>query len=190
MYCSAFEQLRESSPEDAAKSHEAGAIMLQKALAEARRLIAGLRPAVLDESGLVAAVASMIEELESREGIEVEFVSDVRFERLDPVWENSLFRIVQESLTNAARYSGTTKIRVQLAQEGDRLILEIQDWGRGFDPSGVAADRFGIKGIRERASLLGGQATIDSAPGEGTRIHVELPVNDATTGQGVRSDDD
>ena len=68
MYCSTFEQLRESSPEDAAKSHEAGAIMLQKALAKARRLIGGLRPAVLDESGLVAAVASMIEELECARG--------------------------------------------------------------------------------------------------------------------------
>jgi len=176
MYCSAFDQLRESDPEGAARSHEAGAIMLQKALAEARRLISGLRPAVLDDSGLIAAVGSLALDLQAREGIEVEFTEDVRFERLDPVWENSLFRIAQESLTNAARYSGTKRIRIGLIQQADRLILEVQDWGSGFDPQKVRQECFGLKGIRERAALLGGTATIDSSLGEGTRIHVEVPM--------------
>lgn len=178
MYCSTFAQLRDSAPDDAIKSHEAGAIMLQKALAEARRLIGGLRPAVLDESGLAAAVESLVSDVGSREGIDIEFLGDVHFERLDPATENSLYRIIQESLTNAARYSGAKKMRVQLLQRSDRLILEIQDWGCGFDPANVARECFGLKGIRERASVLGGTATIDSSPGEGTRIHVELPMAD------------
>ncbi|MBN2217534.1 MAG: PAS domain S-box protein [Pirellulales bacterium] len=181
MYCSTFEQLRDSAPDDSMKSHEAGALMLQKALAEARRLIGGLRPAVLDESGLVAAVENLVSDVGSREGIDIEFLRDVRFERLDHATENSLYRIAQESLTNAARYSGAQKMRVQLLQQPDRLILEIQDWGCGFDPANVAQECFGLKGIRERASVLGGMATIDSSPGKGTRIHVELPVADKNT---------
>jgi len=178
MYCSAFERLRDTDPEEATKLHEAGAMMLQEALAETRRLIGGLRPAVLDESGLVAAVENLVSDVGAREGIEVEFLHDVRFERLNPISENSLFRIVQESLTNAARHSGTRKIRVRLVQEVDRLTLEIQDWGSGFDPADVSQERFGLKGIRERAGVLGGRATIESSPGAGTRIRVELPLGE------------
>ena len=183
MYCGTFEQLHQTHPEEATKAHEAGAIMLQKALAETRRLIGGLRPAVLDESGLVAAVENLISHIEAEGTTQIEFLPDVRFDRLDPARENSLFRIVQESLTNAGRYSGTQKIRVRLAQQTDRLILEIQDWGSGFDPNTVAQECFGLKGIRERANLLGGQATIESAPGEGTRVRVELPMEENNKGK-------
>ncbi|HLA83182.1 MAG TPA: PAS domain S-box protein [Thermoguttaceae bacterium] len=177
MYCSAFEQLSQSDPQQAMESHETGVIMLQKALAETRRLIRGLRPVVLDESGLVAAIENLCSDLREREGIEIAYLHEVHFDRLDPAVENSLFRIVQESLTNAGRYSGTKKILVRLVQEADRLIVEIQDWGRGFDVSKVDAERFGLKGIRERASLLGGRATVESAPGSGTRIRVEMPLD-------------
>jgi len=178
MYCGNFEQLRQTNPEEAIKSHEAGVIMLEKALAETRRLIGGLRPAVLDESGLVAAVENLISNIEAEGTTKIEFLTDVHFDRLNPARENSLFRIVQESLTNAGRYSGSQKIRVHLAQEADHLVLEIQDWGSGFDPDEIAQSCFGLKGICERASLLGGQATIESAPGEGTRIRVELPMEE------------
>ena len=152
-------------------------IILQKALAETRRLIRGLRPAVLDESGLVAAVESLLSEIEEKGAIKTEFSYDVSFNRLAPFFENSFFRIVQESLTNAERYSGTDKIHVRLVQAAGRLNLDVQDWGCGFDVEQVASGGFGLKGIRERASLLGGEATIDSTPGKGTRIHVELPLN-------------
>ncbi|MBN1590229.1 MAG: PAS domain S-box protein [Pirellulales bacterium] len=184
MYCGAFDQLRETNLEEAIKAHEIGTSMIQRALSEARRLISGLRPAALDESGLVAAVENLVSDIRTKEGTEVEFVHDVRFERLDPARENSLFRIIQESLTNAGRYSGSSKIRVRLVQELDRLILEIRDWGRGFDPRDVTEKSFGLMGIRERAGLLGGQATIDSTLGEGTRVRVELPLEE-TTGEEI-----
>ena len=67
-------------------------------------------------------------------------------------------------------------MRVQLVQVDDRIQICVQDWGVGFDPAKVAGDHFGLRGIRERARLLGGKATIESAPSEGTRIAVELPI--------------
>ena len=68
------------------------------------------------------------------------------------------------------------KLRLELTEQGDRLHLQVQDWGVGFDPENVAANRFGLQGIRERARLLGAEAVIDTAPGKGTRIAVEFPL--------------
>jgi signal transduction histidine kinase len=90
--------------------------------------------------------------------------------------ENAAYRIVQESLANACRHSKSNRVRVSLLQRGDRVRIEIRDWGAGFDPQTVQANRFGLEGIRQRARLLGGKCSIRSAPGKGTRITVELPV--------------
>ena len=90
--------------------------------------------------------------------------------------ENVIYRIVQEGLSNARNHSKSKKIRVSLKQRGDRLRIEIRDWGVGFDPKLVQEDHFGLEGIRERARLLGGKCSIKSKPGEGTVIMVELPL--------------
>ncbi len=84
--------------------------------------------------------------------------------------------IVQEGLTNARTHSKSEKIVVNLVQRGDRLRIEIRDWGVGFDPKNVQKNRFGLDGIRERARILGGKCSIKSKPGKGTSIVVELPV--------------
>ncbi|MFW6170996.1 MAG: sensor histidine kinase, partial [Planctomycetota bacterium] len=68
------------------------------------------------------------------------------------------------------------RVRINLIQQEDRIYIQVQDWGIGFDPESVAPSRYGLAGIRERARLLGGHVTIDSTPGEGTTIRVELPA--------------
>ena len=100
---------------------------------------------------------------------------------------------MQECLTNACRYSRSPKVRVELAQVGGRLRIEVQDWGVGFDPEQVRNDHFGLQGIRERARLLGGASTIEAAPQQGTHVVVELPLlrpaADGTAGKGTATCD-
>jgi signal transduction histidine kinase len=147
---------------------------LQKTIEEGRRLMNGLRPPVLDDLGVVAAVEYLIAEF-SATGMEVTFEHETRFSRLVPELESAIFRIVQESLNNAATHSGSSKVAVVLKHDASHIHLEIQDWGRGYDDSSVPSDRQGVSGIRKRASLLGGRATIDSQSGTGTCVSVDLP---------------
>ncbi|MBU1982770.1 PAS domain S-box protein, partial [bacterium] len=176
MQFQAFDQLRESDVDAALESLRAGQHMLDEALVETRRLIGGLRPLVLDESGVVAAIENLVAETEARGGPKVEFSANVQFVRLDPRLESSLFRMVQESLANAARHSGSDAARIELVEEADQLRLRVQDSGAGFDPATVGEKCFGLAGIRERAELLGGHAEIQSSVGKGTRVSVTLPL--------------
>jgi PAS domain S-box-containing protein len=151
--------------------------LLRNTIAEARRMINGLQPIVLDQSGLVPAIDCLISEHFDRD--RVQFEHQMRSDRLTPLVEGALFRICQEAINNAVRHSQSPKIQVCLRQDHAWVRLEVIDQGVGFDPHHVvAANSFGLRGIRERARLLGGHATIDSAPGHGTRVAVELPVTD------------
>lgn len=100
----------------------------------------------------------------------------MRFHRLAPPLETTVFRIVQESLGNAYRHSRGDKIRVGVTEVGKRVRIEVEDAGVGFDLGKVDPARFGLPGIRERTRLFGGSATIESVPGHGTRIAVDLPI--------------
>jgi PAS domain S-box-containing protein len=178
----AVDQRRESIPavpSEIRQQFEDGLQLLRDAMAETRRLIGGLRPPILDEAGLVAAIEYLAAETGQRSGIAIEFQEEVQFARLAAPLESTVFRIVQESLTNACRHSQSRKVRIALVQQGDRLRIEVEDWGCGFDPAQVPKEHFGLEGIRERARLFGGRAAIDSAPGQGTRITVELPIVEA-----------
>ena len=175
MQLEAASRIADENPEAAARAYQRGQELLTRGLAEARRLISGLRPPILDEAGVVAAIEHLTRDPTMQEGPEVGFVFDAKFGRLPPLLENTIFRIVQESVTNARRYSESDTVRIRLTRKNGRIQLEIEDWGIGFDPDHIAETSFGIGGIKERARLLGGQATIDSAPGKGTRIVVELP---------------
>jgi PAS domain S-box-containing protein len=176
MQLEAASQLKDENPEEAARTYGRGLELLTRSIDEARRLISGLRPPILDEAGVVAAIEHLIRDRTMQEGPEVGFVRNVEFGRLEPLLENAIFRIVQESVTNACRYSESSKVQIRLTRKNGQIHIEIEDWGIGFDPNNIAETSFGIGGIRERARLLGGQATIDSAPGEGTRIIVDLPL--------------
>lgn len=124
----------------------------------------------------MAALDCLICEMQGREEPEIEFVRNVQFDRLSPPLETALFRITQEALNNACRHSRSKKVCVTLAEQDGHVRVEVQDWGAGFDPGLVTKNSFGLRGIRERARVLAGQAIVDTAPGKGTRIIVELPL--------------
>jgi signal transduction histidine kinase len=177
MQLDSYSQFKDENSEEAARAFEAGVGTLRQGLAEARRLISGLRPPILDELGPVAAIAHLVKESQGQAGApEIELNSEVAFTRLAPVLENAIYRIVQEGLANALKHSGSKKVRIELVQRGDRIEIRIEDWGSGFTWDRVTEGSYGLKGIQERARLLGGTAKIDTAPGEGTRIAVDLPI--------------
>ena len=154
---------------------ETASDLMGRAIAESRQLIGGLRPPELDEMGIVAALEYMIGQ-QPEGGPDLRFNADVRFERLEPVLESAIFRIVQEAISNVRRHAQSDRVEIRMTQRDGRIQLEIRDWGVGFDPASVAAGCYGLQGMRERARLLGGRTEIRSAPGEGARIYVELPM--------------
>ncbi len=172
----AFRRMRDSDTKSAEKSLEIALKLIGQSVDETRRLISGLRPLILDEYGIVEAIDYLVCENRERSGMQIDFHHDVRFKRLAPPLESAAFRIVQEAVANACRHSRSPIVVVELIQRDDRLHIKIQDQGVGFDPNAVEETRFGLRSIRERARLLGGRAEIQSAPGSGTSISVELPV--------------
>ena len=164
--------------------------LLRQALREARRLMGGLRPAVLDELGLLAAIEHLVRERRELGGPNVEYSPDVHFGRLTPPLETAIFRIVQEGLTNALRYSQSQTVRLSLVQRGDRLVVEVEDSGVGFDPETVVGDHFGLEGIRLRAELFGGEATFNSRSGRGSLVRVELPLVERETNPSPATDEE
>jgi PAS domain S-box-containing protein len=177
-----YDRVKDTRPDDAVNAFHAGITLLKQGHFEARRLISGLRPPVLDESGVVEAIAHLVHEQNRATAAKIDVHHKIKFDRLPPVLENAIYRIVQEGLANACNHSKSPRISVRLVQYETRLRIEIRDWGTGFDPKNVPVNRFGLTGIRERARLLGGKSRIQSTPGEGTRISVELPLLFRTNG--------
>jgi signal transduction histidine kinase len=171
-----FSRVAEQKAKEVWKTFESGVGMLNECMREARRLINGLRSPILDELGLVAAVEDLISQGSSQDKPEIDFVHHLDCERLAPSLETVVFRIVQESLTNARRYSQSERVLVRLTQRDRYIRVEVQDWGIGFNPREVGDGHFGLEGIQERARLFGGSATITSALCKGTRIVVQLPL--------------
>ena len=149
--------------------------LLRNTLTEARRLMSGLRPPILDESGILAAVEYLVNEAR-RTLPNVEFTHDTTFRRLAPPLESAVFRVVQEGLNNVLHHSHANRASVHLAERGNVLRVDIRDWGRGFDVDHVHEETFGLHGIRERARLMGGEAQILSSLGAGTQIIVDFPI--------------
>lgn len=171
-----IDPVRQGNPAAAEKLEHEGIELLRQAMGETRRLIGGLRPPVLDDEGIVPAIEYLVAEHKRRDGIDVEFVHDPNIERMAPPLESALFRIVQESLTNACRYSQSLKVSVELRRTNGHVRVDVRDAGVGFNPADVPSDHFGIRGIRERARLLGGTALIETAPRQGTHVAVDLPL--------------
>jgi PAS domain S-box-containing protein len=176
----AFRETLVRDPAAAWEAHETASKLVRKAIDDARRLISGLRPPILDEAGIIEAIDYLVCENRLTDGPDIEFTHNVSFDRLAPPLESAVFRIVQESLRNACRHSRSQTIHIDFTQRGQTLMLKVQDWGVGFDPSRVAEQRFGLQGIRERVRLLGGVISIESAPDQGTVIYVEFPIVLAT----------
>jgi two-component system, NarL family, sensor kinase len=174
---SAWYHLRaaESSARDPSALEELQAIegLLSDALEEARRAIVGLRPAVLDDLGLAAAITSMASSLAGDITIDL----DLEDCRLAPHVEVSLFRIVQEALQNVVKHARASRVAVQLRADDAGIRLVIEDDGQGFDPeSARSPTAYGLSGMHERASLLGATLGIRSQPGDGTTLVLDIPA--------------
>lgn len=147
-------------------------------MATVRKIAAELRPGILDERGLKAAVEWQAQEFEKHTGIRCRLLSSLDEIELDRNLATAVFRIVQESLTNIARHAQATEVRLTLGARGDDLVLEVEDDGRGIGEREIADPRaLGILGMRERALLLGGSVSFGSADGRGTRVVVRLPFD-------------
>lgn len=176
----AYEQQKQRRSGSAAETYAIGRRMLQEALQESRRLVGDLRPLLVDERGIVPAIEEYLKGRRLQSDMEFEFRHELTSPQLPAAVEKGLVRILQEGVNNAQRHSRSPKVRIELTQQGAWLRLLIQDWGVGFRPESVPPDRFGVEGIRARARVLGGIASIDSAPGQGTRLTVELPLQPPT----------
>jgi PAS domain S-box-containing protein len=168
---------------------------LTKGLEDGRRVIRGIRPAVLDDLGLHAALDDISTELRGT-GIAVDVCIEPTVDCVPVGLQTTAYRIVQEALANARKHSGTDRVTLHASIAEPCLVLEVEDVGCGFDPAAVgtidALDRsggLGLVGMRERARLAGGTCMIDSRPGHGTRIRatLPLPVADADAGLSAKS---
>lgn len=145
-----------------------------------RRIARGLRPPSLEEMGLETALRSLAQAIREAHGlrIEIETVADGDQPRLESDAELALYRIVQEALSNVVRHAGASRARVVLERQPDRMVVVVDDDGRGFvlggesDPGGRG---LGLLGMTERARYLGGRIQVESSPGSGTRVQVEIP---------------
>jgi len=175
MSLEAASMLLASSPDKAAGPLGEATRLLRESIEESRRLVGGLRPPVLDQFGVVAAVEHLVS-INQGDGTEIEFVSRGGTRRMAAPLENAVFRIVQESLTNIRRHSRSERAVVDLLVSDEGVSLKIQDWGVGFQTMQTREACFGLRGIRERARLLNGRAQVISTPALGTTINVFLPL--------------
>jgi signal transduction histidine kinase len=152
------------------------------ALGELHQIIADLRPQILDDMGLAAALKWYVQNYQQRRSLPTDLVVEGSPFRLPAEYETVLFRITQEALTNIAKHARATRVVVTLSFSPADVRLTVQDNGRGFDPE-QALQRdgrnagWGLLGMRERASLIGGQVVVESSPGQGACIRVTVPIS-------------
>lgn len=153
-----------------------------QSLTELRHIVYGLRPSVLDDLGLVAAIRSFARSTLEPAGVRVEVSGPDEDLHLAGDLGINLYRIAQEAISNVARHSGARTAQVSLYERAERVWLEVQDDGRGFDVEDTARhalerQRLGLLGMRERAELFGGEVRVASAQGHGTRVVVSFPMD-------------
>lgn len=148
--------------------------LLADTIASIRDYCADLRPATLDYSGLIPALQELVGRFERRTGLVALFRQEGLRDRLPAQAESMLFRVAQEALTNCAKHSNARTVEVSLEQRNGSVVMTIADDGIGFDPLALGTGRvgLGLLTMRERAAMAGGELSIDSAPGKGTRIRV------------------
>jgi signal transduction histidine kinase len=154
--------------------------LARRSVTEIRRVIAGLRPTALDDFGLATALHMHVAALQA-DGWAISYHESLGDTRLPPMIETVLYRVVQEALTNVRKHAQTTRVAVTITRDTQRLRLEVQDWGCGFALAQVLAgagpgERIGLRGMRERVALLGGQWSVQSSPGNGALVVAELPL--------------
>lgn len=169
----AIRNLQHNNPSAAAEHLHDLRYTAREALHEMRLLIFELRPPILEHEGLVAALQARLDSVEQRSGLQTELHAEVG-QQFPPAIAEELYRIAQEALNNVVKHAQAQRVTLHL-HSTDVVVLEVQDDGIGFDPSAVAEQSgMGIRGMRERIVRIGGNLSITSVPGSGTRIRAEV----------------
>lgn len=152
--------------------------MLDASVASVRRIASDLRPLVLDDLGLVAAIEWLGQSFTQRTGVPCILKLDESLELQEP-YATGVFRIVQESLANVGKHARASRVQVELRREGERMLLRVEDDGIGFRLGAPRRPQsLGLVGLRERAQLLRGEVKVDSNPGHGTLVEARIPIGD------------
>jgi signal transduction histidine kinase len=142
-----------------------------------------LRPAVLDDLGLIPALHSSLKAFSKKSGIRVSLTAFAGIEALSITKRTALYRVAHEALSNVTRHAHATRAGVTIRKLPNAVCMDICDNGRGFDTDPVLfaskPKRLGLLGIRERVEMLGGKFTVESTPGKGTTVHAQIPFNTA-----------
>jgi PAS domain S-box-containing protein len=169
------------------KRIESISTIVDQTIKSVRRISTELRPGILDDLGLIAAVEWAAEEFEARTATKCRLDLPQNDAAIDPDRATAVFRILQETLTNVARHANATCVDVRLLKELSGVILEVRDNGKGATEEQLAAaESLGIRGMRERALLLGGELLIQGVPGQGTSIRVSIPLTEPLTDRNLR----
>jgi PAS domain S-box-containing protein len=160
---------------------EDASALVDKVLTNVRAMTVELRPSLLDDMGIVPTLRWYLNQFSTRTGIHVQLDAQELPGRLRPELETTIYRVVQEALTNVVRHANADQVKIQLLASGDALSASVVDNGQGFDVAAWTARQsehqsLGLTGIQERVMLLDGRAEIVSQPGKGTRIQITLPV--------------
>lgn len=170
----------ERSPADVSGNLSDALKMVDNTITTIRRIASGLRPGILDDLGLIAALEWQSRDFEKHHNIKCLFAAPDADLRLSKNVSTGLYRIYQEALTNIARHSGAEKVITILTSTNDNITLTISDNGRGFDPREIKVKKtLGLIGIKERAIIMKGSLFIESATGKGTKIIVTVPASEA-----------
>jgi len=151
--------------------------LIDETVNSVRRISSNLRPSILDDLGLIAALEWHSQEVEKRAEIKVNFCADMSEPEMSVTMATGIFRIYQEALTNAVRHANAHEIASSLELKDNHLILKIKDDGQGMDPKIVGTKKtLGLIGIKERTFVLGGKYDLKSEPGKGTEVQVSIPL--------------
>lgn len=167
--------------EDVHQQCQTAQSVVNELMARVRQMSLDLRPAMLDDLGLLHALLWQLERYTSQTGVRVMLTHiGIENQRLVPEVETAAYRIVQEALTNVARHAGVDEVKINVSADAESLLVRITDQGNGFDAQGALATRnsSGLAGMRERAQLLGGKLVINSVLGEGTSVIAILPLDE------------
>jgi signal transduction histidine kinase len=145
-------------------------------LQDVRRLAVELRPAALDDFGLVPALERLRDTVSEQAPISVDVQSSLDDRRLPTEIETMLYRTVQEALTNVVKHAEASRVTVRLSKGDNTVLLVVHDDGKGFDPQSAGDGGLGLIGMRERVALLRGRFTVEASAGAGTMLKVEVPV--------------
>ena len=151
--------------------------LVVETLQNVRRLAVELRPSALDDFGLVAALDRLAATYREQTDLEIDFEAGVPQERLPQAVETTLYRVVQEALTNVVKHAAASRVSILVVQRETSVMAVVEDNGQGFDAQGTRADALGLVGMRERAALVRGKVAVESSPGAGTTVRVEVPLS-------------